>query len=142
MVSALLLHLGFSDLRQLHGNICTDIFCTLGGKRVCVEVKDRACSHDRYADTVVEEVKRQATKKRIDRGEFDEALVASVYADGVVVLANLFDPGARLKEAMAPTTTLVKGGPTRYISKVLVSLPQTLKFRVRRGPHGFGFSRI
>lgn len=108
-----------------------------------MEVKDRAFDHDRYGDVVVEDTKRQCTRRRIDAGQFDGAMVASVYQDGVVVLCNLFDNRARLIEKQAPTTTLVRGGPTRFIGKTFVSLPNDVKFRFSRLPGGgFKFTKI
>lgn len=120
--------------------ICSwDLSCTIHGKPVSVEIKDRNMPHTRFSDMMIEQIKQDCNNRRIARNEFAECLVASVYSDGVICLANINDRDAVRKTRYCRQTTLVKGASHDYVFKEVVLLPQRKKIRyeVRDGKFVF-----
>lgn len=61
VVECLLSSMGVDGIGEMHGNCCVDLSCVANGKKVCLEIKDRSFSHDKYGDILVEDLKQERT---------------------------------------------------------------------------------
>ena len=58
------------DIQPSQGNCCIDVVFTLKGIRIAAELKRRTFAHDKFGDILVEKLKRDAARRRIEKGEF------------------------------------------------------------------------
>ena len=59
---------------------------------------------------------------------FDKSLAINCFKDGVIAIANLYDPSAKHFKKFCPKETW-PGGDHTYVWKNCVSLPQTVKYK-------------
>lgn len=142
VITNLLSAMGASDIGDSHGNCSWDISCVIKTKPICIEIKDRNMPHTKYSDMMVEQIKQDCNNRRIDNGQFKDCLVASVYSDNVICLANINDKDAVHKTKYCKRTTLVKGASHDYIQKEIILLPQRKKVRYEINEGRFKFSRV
>lgn len=68
LLSCWLITTNATGIGEAHGNCCIDLSCICNGKKIAIEVKDRAMPHDRFGDILVEDLKQDATSRRIENG--------------------------------------------------------------------------
>ena len=69
LVRKLLRSIGATTILDSCGNCSYDLKCSIKGKVILVEIKDRNFPHDRYGDVFCEEDKKTCNNRRIMNGE-------------------------------------------------------------------------
>lgn len=121
--------IGGDNTDNKQGNCSWDLSCTINDKPVSVEIKDRNMPHTKFSDMMIEQIKQKCNNERISKNEFAECLVASLYSDNVICLANINDKDAVRKTKYCRQTTLIKGASHNYVLKEIILLPQRKKIR-------------
>ena len=116
----------FDNWGRSAGNCVWDLSCTKDdGTTISIEVKDRTFDHTKFGDIFAEEAKQTYTKQNYN---FDKSLAINRFKDGVIAIANLYDPAAKHFKKFCPKETW-PGGDHTYVWKNCVSLPQTVKYK-------------
>jgi hypothetical protein len=97
------------------GNCSWDLSCVINDKNISIEIKDRNIPHNKFSDMMVEQIKQDCNNRRINNNEFNQCIVASVYTDNVICLANINDKDAIRKTKYCKYTTLIKGASHNYV---------------------------
>lgn len=113
-------------IQESHGCCVWDLSCNIKNKTCSIEIKDRAFPADKYGDVFCEYAKQKYTDQNYN---FQCSLVANVFTDGVIAIANLYDKRAKHFNKYCPRTTLVEEDDHAYVLKECVSLPQSAKFK-------------
>lgn len=134
---------GAKNIYNTKGLCSYDISCTLNGISISIEVKDRNMPHTQYSDMMVEQVKQDSNNKKIEKQQFKQCIVASVYTDNVICLASINDPEAIHKKKFCKCTTLIKGAYSGYVEKDVIFLPQRKKIKFEKQNDGtYKFTKI
>ena len=112
ILKCFLIVMGVNDdtIYQSEGNCSYDLLYEMDGVKYAVEVKDRRFESTKYSDHCIEAVKLSALIQRKKKGEFQKIWLASVFADGMLVITKDIDQKENIKEAKSlscpKTTTL------------------------------------